>query len=223
MTTLLLVEDDFDLAGNIIDYLALDGFVCDHASNGVAALQLLSENAYAVVILDLNLPRLDGLSVCERLRQQGNDTPVIMLTARDQLDDKLQGFAKGADDYLVKPFAMAELVARLQALSLRRSGQVSLLRCGALEMDLKSKVVTVAQQPVKLSPTSWKILEQLVRSYPSPVARESLAEAVWGEEQPDSNSLKVHIHHLRKALSGVGNYDVVSQPGMGFKLVEPQE
>ena len=130
MTTLLLVEDDFDLAGNIVDYLALEDFDCDHASNGVAALNFLDENEYAVVILDINLPRLDGLSVCEKLREKGNDTPVIMLTARDQLDDKLAGFAKGADDYLVKPFAMAELVARLQALSLRRSGQVKQLRCG---------------------------------------------------------------------------------------------
>ena len=219
MTTLLLVEDDLDLAGNIVDYLALEDFDCDHASNGVAALNFLAENEYAVVILDINLPRLDGLSVCERLREKGDDTPVIMLTARDQLDDKLAGFAKGADDYLVKPFAMAELVARLQALSLRRSGQVKQLRCGELCVDVNGKIATLAGEPVKMSPTAFIVLEQLVRAYPAPVSREMLSQAVWGENRPDSNSLKVHIHHLRKALGKESGLDVQSATGVGFKLV----
>ncbi|WP_370167394.1 response regulator transcription factor, partial [Marisediminitalea sp.] len=115
MIKLLLVEDDLDLAGNVMDYLELEDIVCDHASNGVAALQFLEENRYQVVVLDINLPRLDGLQVCAQAREQGNDTPIIMLTARDQLQDKITGFEQGADDYLVKPFAMEELVMRVKA------------------------------------------------------------------------------------------------------------
>ncbi|MEG3765392.1 response regulator transcription factor [Alteromonas sp. 14N.309.X.WAT.G.H12] len=223
MTTLLLVEDDLDLAGNIIDYLSLENYICDHASNGVAALKFLSENQYAVVILDINLPRLDGLSVCERIRNEGNDTPVIMLTARDRLDDKLAGFANGADDYLVKPFAMAELVARVQALSTRRSGQVKQLNCGPLQMDVKSKTVTLHNEPVKISPTARIILEQLMRAYPHPVTREFLSEVIWGEQQPDSNSLKVHLHNVRKGLGREAGVDVITQSKQGFKLVIEQK
>ncbi|MBU2978166.1 response regulator transcription factor [Alteromonas sp. C1M14] len=223
MTTLLLVEDDLDLAGNIIDYLSLEEYTCDHASNGVAALTFLSQNRYAVVILDINLPRLDGLSVCERIRAEGNDTPVIMLTARDRLDDKLAGFANGADDYLVKPFAMAELVARVQALSTRRSGQVRQLCCGPLQMDVKGGVLKLHDLPVKISPTARVILEQLMRAYPSPVSRDALSEAIWGEEVPDSNSLKVHIHNVRKGLGRECGVDVVALSKQGFKLVIEQE
>ena len=106
MIRVLLVEDDMGLAGNIIDYLELEDMVCDHAANGVAALSLIQKHPFDVVVLDINLPRLDGLSVCERVREDGNDTPIIMLTARDQLENKLEGFQKGADDYLVKPFAL---------------------------------------------------------------------------------------------------------------------
>ncbi len=223
MTTLLLVEDDLDLAGNIVDYLSLEDFDCDHASNGVAALNLMAGNEYAVVILDINLPKLDGLSVCERLREQGNDTPVIMLTARDQLDDKLAGFARGADDYLVKPFAMAELVARLHALASRRSGQVKQLSCGELKLDLTAKSASRNGEPLRLSPTAFTILEQLVRAYPSPVSREMISQAVWGDNRPDSNSLKVHIHHVRKALGKDSGFDVQAAFGVGFRLVKDTE
>lgn len=219
MTNLLLVEDDPDLAGNIIDYLELEELYCDHASNGMAALQLLQSGCYGVVILDINLPQLDGLSVCQRLREQGNDTPVIMLTARDQLDDKLTGFARGADDYLVKPFAMAELVARVQVLALRRSGQIKQLSCGPVRLNVTQRQAFINEKPIRLSPTVLVILEQLLRATPEPVSRESLEQAIWGDERPDSNSLKVHMHHLRKALSVQESVSVVSLPGAGFRLL----
>ena len=219
MTNLLLVEDDPDLAGNIIDYLELEELYCDHACNGMAALQLLQSGCYGVVILDINLPQLDGLSVCQRLREQGNDTPVIMLTARDQLDDKLTGFARGADDYLVKPFAMAELVARVQVLALRRSGQIKQLSSGPVTLNVTQRQAFINEKPVKLSPTVLIILEQLLRATPQPVSRDSLEQAIWGDERPDSNSLKVHMHHLRKALSVQDSVSVVSQPGAGFRLL----
>lgn len=220
MITLLLVEDDLDLAGNIIDYLELEDMVCDHASNGVAALNLMQKQAYQVVVLDINLPRLDGLSVCQHLREQGNDTPVIMLTARDQLDDKLSGFESGADDYLVKPFAMAELIARIRALATRRSGQVKQLQAGDLKLDIKTRQAWWQSHELKLSPIGLTVLEQLLRSYPEPVARDTLISAIWGEDSPDSNSLKVHIHNLRKALAQCSEtVQLQSQSGVGFRLL----
>ena len=117
---LLLVEDDLDLAKAIVDYLALEDIQCDHAANGLSGLNLIQQGQYDTVILDLNLPKMNGLEVCARLREQGIDVPVLMLTAKDTLDDKLTGFSKGADDYLVKPFAMEELIIRAQVLSRRR-------------------------------------------------------------------------------------------------------
>lgn len=201
MIKLLLVEDDFDLAGNVMDYLELEEMMCDHASNGVAALNFLSQQQYQVVVLDINLPKLDGLQVCAKAREQGNDTPIIMLTARDQLSDKVAGFEQGADDYLVKPFAMEELVMRVKALAKRRSGQVMQLTTGPLTLDINQKVARLNSAPLKCSPTGFIILEVLMRGYPNPVSRERLIDTVWGEDSPDSNSLKVHIHHLRKALN----------------------
>ena len=202
MLKLLLVEDDLDLAHALIQYLELEGMLCDHASNGVAGLNLSRNHHYDVLLLDINLPRMDGLTLCQKLREQGDDTPVLMLTARDQLNDKLEGFQAGSDDYLVKPFELQELVARVQALSRRRSGQVRRLCCGDLEMNLSDHTVTRAGQPIRLSPTGWQLLEQLLRASPAPVAREALMDAVWGDEHPDSNSLKVHIFNLRKAIDG---------------------
>ncbi len=221
MLNVLLVEDDFDLAETVIDYLELEGVACDYASNGMAGLQLVEENSYDVVLLDLNLPRLDGLSLCERAREAGDDTPVLMLTARDRLDDKLAGFEAGTDDYLVKPFEMEELVVRIRALARRRSGQARLLRCGDLEMNLKEGIATRAGQEVKLSPTGWKLLEALLRASPEVVTKQKLLSAVWGDEPPDSDSLKVHMHHLRKAVDAPFSVPLLhTVAGRGFCVKE---
>lgn len=198
--SVLLIEDDLDLAHTIVDYLGLEDIICDHASNGVSGISLLEQNRFDVLLLDLNLPRLDGLSVCEQVRAKGDDLPILMLTARDQLSDKLAGFNVGTDDYLVKPFELDELVVRIQALAKRRSGQVQRLKFADLEMDLKQKTVTRQNQPLKLSPTCWRLLEVLLRAAPDVVARDKLEHAVWGEDLPDSNSFKVHLHNLRKAV-----------------------
>jgi DNA-binding response OmpR family regulator len=197
MLNILLIEDDLDLADTVVQYLELEGIRCDHAANGMAGLQLAKEGQYQVLLLDLNLPRLDGLSLCRRLRTAGDDTPVLMLTARDQLDDKLAGFNAGTDDYLVKPFALQELVARVEVLARRRSGEVRKLTCDDLVMNLSDKTVTRNSIPLKLSPIGWRLLERLLRASPEVVSRQALEEAVWGDEIPDSNSLKVHMFHLR--------------------------
>lgn len=219
MLNVLLVEDDFDLAETVVDYLAIESISCDYASNGVAGQKLLENNAYDVVLLDLNLPRLDGLTLCQRLRSDGDDTPVLMLTARGRLDDKVAGFQAGTDDYLVKPFELRELVVRIHALSRRRSGQVQLLCCADLKMNLKEDTVTRAGQAIKLSPTARQILETLLRVSPETVSKQKLIDAVWGDEPPDSNSLKVHLHHLRKALDdGFDRPLIHTIPGRGFAV-----
>jgi len=222
--TTLLIEDDLDLAQTVIDYLELESIACDHASNGLAGLQLLAEQEFDVLLLDLNLPRMDGLTVCEKLRQQGRDIPVLMLTARDQITDKLAGFSAGTDDYLVKPFELDELVVRIQALSRRRSGQVQLLRCGDLEMNLDTRVASRGGQRLKLSPTSWRLLEALLRASPAVVSKQKLEQAVWGDETPDSDSLKVHLFHLRKAVDGDADNKLIHTiSGHGFVLRESDE
>lgn len=200
MVTVLLVEDDLDLADTVIRYLEFEGMNCHHAANGQAGYQLAREQEYHVLLLDLNLPRLDGLSLCERLRKEGDDTPVLMLTARGELDDKLAGFEVGTDDYLVKPFALQELVARIQTLARRRSGESRILRCSGLVMDLDNKTVVRDVTAVKVTPTGWRLLEKLLRESPNVVSRQALESAVWGDDIPDSNSLKVHLSNLRKAV-----------------------
>ena len=197
---LLLVEDDIDLATAIIDYLELENIQCDHAANGVSGLTLIQTNNYDAVILDLNLPKMSGITICETMRAEGIDTPVLMLTAQDTLNDKLTGFSKGADDYLVKPFAMEELIVRTQVLSRRRSGQINKLTVADLSLNIDQQTVFRNNALLKLSPISFKILETLMRSSPNPVSREKLIQNVWGDEQPDSNSLKVHMFNLRKAV-----------------------
>ena len=216
---LLLVEDDIDLATAIIDYLELEDMACDHAANGVSGYNLIESNHYDVIILDLNLPKMNGLEVAQRIRSKGIDVPILMLTARDTLDDKLTGFAKGADDYLVKPFAMEELIVRTQVLAKRRSGQVTKLVIEELELDLQVKSAQRGGEAIKLSPTGFKILECLMRQSPNPVSRESLMQNVWGDEQPDSNSLKVHMFNLRKAVDSSGKPKLIHTiSGVGFAL-----
>ncbi|WP_218419663.1 response regulator transcription factor [Alteromonas lipotrueae] len=221
MIRVLLVEDDIGLAGNVLDYLELEDMQCDHASNGVAALQLINQHRYDVLVLDINLPRLDGLSVCERMRNDGNDTPVIMLTARDQLEDKLAGFQKGADDYLVKPFAMAELVARVTALAGRRSAQVNQVAMGNVTLKINGQEAQAGSNDIKLSPITYALLKKLMLAKGEVVSRERLIEAAWKDSVPESNVLKVHMHHLRKALEHANaSISVLSKPNSGFYLAE---
>jgi DNA-binding response OmpR family regulator len=219
MINVLLVEDDLDLATTIVDYLEIEGINCDHASNGLMGLNLIQANQYQMIMLDINMPKMDGLTLCKALREQGVDTPVLMLTARDSLDNKLEGFTAGSDDYLVKPFAMQELVARVRVLANRKSGQALQLSFADLNLDIERREASLAQHTLKLSPIAFTILEVLVREAPKVVNRAAIMQAVWGDEQPDSNSLKVHIYHLRKQLEGV-TQDITLEtlPNVGFAI-----
>jgi DNA-binding response OmpR family regulator len=221
MINVLLVEDDLDLATTIVDYLEIEAIECDHASNGVMGLNLIESNHYQMIILDINMPKMDGLTLCRTLRERGMDIPVLMLTARDNLDNKLQGFDAGSDDYLVKPFAIKELVARVQALANRRSGQVKRLLLADLTLDLSQHSASLNNKSLKLSPIAFKLLEVLVRASPQTLSRQHIMQSVWGDEQPDSNSLKVHIHHLRKQLDAIdSNIKLETIAGAGFAIKE---
>ncbi len=221
MINILLVEDDIDLAATIVDYLEIEDIACDHASNGVAGLNLVESNRYQMLILDINMPKMDGLTLCSYLRDKGIDTPILMLTARDTLENKLDGFEAGADDYLVKPFAMEELVARVNVLSKRRSGEAKNLNIGNLLVDFRHKRATAEGCMLKLSPIAFKLLETLARACPNAVNRKDIMQAIWGNDQPDSNSLKVHVYHLRKELERASsNAKLVTVPNIGFALQE---
>lgn len=223
MLNVLLIEDDLDLAATVIQYLELERVQCDHASNGVTGLNLLSLHDYDALLLDLNLPRMNGISLCEKIRADGNDTPVLMLTARDQLADKIAGFQAGTDDFLVKPFELEELVLRVRSLTRRRSGQVQRLTCGDLVLDLTRRRAERSGKLLHFSPVAWKLLETLTRASPAAVSRKKLQTSVWGDDPPDSNSLKVHMHHLRKNLeTGFDLTLLHTVQGFGFALY-PQE
>jgi len=213
----LLVEDDLDLAATVIDYLELEKINCDHAANGIAGLQLIKEHHFDVMLLDVNMPRMDGLTVCKKMREQGITMPILMLTARDTLDDKLAGFAVGSDDYLVKPFEMRELIARIRVLANRRSGQTNVLSLYGVDADFASKTLKREQRSLQLSPTGWKILEVLMRKSPTVVSKQQLLQAVWGDELPDSDSLKVHLFKLRQQVDTKSQSKLIhTVAGQGF-------
>jgi len=216
---ILLVEDDLDLAATIIDYLEIEDIYCDHAANGVIGLQLIEKNNYDMAILDINMPQMNGLTLCKSIRELGSSMPILMLTARDSLPDKLAGFDVGTDDYMVKPFEMLELIARINVLSKRQSGQSSHFSIADLSVDFKSKTAKRHQRELKLSPTGWILLEILIRKSPQVISRDQLSRAIWGDEIPDSNSLKVHIFKLRQQIDSENEDKLLKTiSGQGFAL-----
>lgn len=217
----LLVEDDRDLAGAVHDYLALDGISVDHAYNGQSGLQLASSHDFDVLLLDLMLPRLDGINICTQLRRQGIDTPILMLTARDSLADKTEGFQAGTDDYLVKPFAMEELSLRIQALAKRRSSQARVLQIADLQLDLDLAQASRQGQVLKLSPSGWVLLKTLAQASPKKLSKQQLEQALWPDAIPDSNALKVHLFHLRKQVDKPFARALIhTLPNQGFVLTD---
>jgi len=219
MLNVLIVEDDKDLASSVIDHLEIDGVTCDYASNGVEGYSLIDRNNYQVIVMDINMQEMDGLTLCQKIRARGNDTPVLMLTARNTLSNKVEGFSAGADDYLVKPFEVEELLLRLHALSGRRSGQASLLKTGNLSLNLNNRTGTINDEPIKLTPTTFKLLETLLRASPNPVSQSELVQRIWGDDIPDSNKLRVHIHKLRNALREKNAEHLLkTAPGFGFYI-----
>ncbi|MBY4895874.1 response regulator transcription factor [Cupriavidus sp. AU9028] len=221
----LLVEDDSEICANLYDYLASRGHQVDAASNGLVALHLASSHGFDAIVLDLGLPGMDGLTFAQRLRRDARlATPILMLTARDTLDDKLAGFEAGADDYLVKPYAMKEVEARLLALVRRAQGRVvdDRLRLGQLEYDPASGELRWRGRQVTLPPKSMQLLVALLRRPGQLFSRAELEVLLWGEEQATSDALRTHIAQVRRALQGEdGRCPLVTVHGRGYRLVDP--
>ncbi|HET9049847.1 MAG TPA: response regulator transcription factor [Chiayiivirga sp.] len=220
---ILVIEDNSDIAANLGDYLEDRNHTVDFAGDGITGLHRAIVDDFDAIILDLNLPGMDGLEVCRKLRQEARkQTPVLMLTARDELAQKLAGFESGADDYLVKPFALQELEARLAVLLRRGQGNTSrILTVSDLEYNLDTLEVARAGKSITLNPTALKILQTLMEASPAVVTRQDLETRVWGEELPDSDSLRVHIHGLRAAVDKpFSNPLIQTRHGIGYRIVD---
>ncbi len=199
----LIVEDNRNISEMIGEYLESKGFEVDYAGDGLDGYRLAAENAYDAIVLDLMLPRLDGIEVCKRLRGEARkSTPVLMLTARDTLDDKLAGLGVGADDYLTKPFAIQELEARLRALIRRERRQVGseVLKVADLEFDPVSLRASRAGVELQLSPIGLRLMTILMRESPRVVSRQEIEREIWGNGLPDSDTLRSHLYNLRKVI-----------------------
>ena len=198
----LIVEDNRDICENIAAYLEKHSYILDFAYDGISAMHLALTHPFDVIVLDLMLPGMDGLRFCQKLRTEaGIETPVLMLTARDTLDDKIKGFEAGADDYLIKPFALQELHVRLQALYKRSHGKTdNLLTVSDLTMNRSTLQVHRAGRRVDLSPACMKLLERLMEAAPSVVSRDDLENLLWADEPPDGDALRSHLYKLRQAI-----------------------
>ena len=220
---ILAVEDNKDILSNLHDYLTLKGYVVDCADNGLTALHLISSQSYDLIILDIMLPGVDGLSICQSLRKDAHlDTPVIMLTARDQIEDKLQGFQSGADDYLVKPFDLSELLVRIEAILRRtqKNSQLHQLKVAELEFNLDTISVTRAGKSIHLKPAALKLLKKLMQESPNVVKKEILENILWGEDLPDRDNLKAHIYLLRNKIDKpYKNKMLKTIHGIGYQLL----
>lgn len=198
----LIVEDNRDISENIAAYLEKHGYLLDFAYDGISAMHLAVTNPFDIIVLDLMIPGMDGLRFCHKLRTDGQvSTPVLMLTARDTLDDKLKGFEAGADDYLVKPFALQELHARLLALYKRSHRKAdNLLTVADLTLNRSTLQVHRAGLRIDLTPVCLKLLQRLMEASPSVVTRDDLETLLWADERPDGDALRTHLYKLRNAI-----------------------
>jgi DNA-binding response OmpR family regulator len=226
---LLLIEDHHDLAASIGEYLEEHGQTVDYAGDGLTGLHLCAVNRYDAIILDLNLPGLDGVSLCQRLRADARSAvPVLMLTARDTERDKLTGFDAGADDYLTKPFGAPELIARVKAL-MRRAKQYTKeattpsFSTGDLMVDFSQHQALRAGEPINLTPTEYRILAHLARNAGRVVTQDDLLTKVWGPAYRDeAHLLRVNIARLRQKVEPEPSNPryVITRPGIGYSLTK---
>ncbi len=219
---ILVIEDDADIASNIGQYFEDKGHELDFAYNGKHGLSLATDRRFDLIILDLMLPGKDGITVCREFREQAShDTPILMLTARDTLDDKLSGFTAGADDYLVKPFSLRELEVRVHALNRRNQGgqPAVIVSFGSLELNRDTMQVTRENQPINLKPQAFKILEYLMKHANRVIPRQELIQNIWPDDAPEGDPLRVHIHNLRKKIDQPFEQDLIHTiHGVGYRL-----
>jgi two-component system, OmpR family, response regulator QseB len=218
---LLLVEDDAMIGEGVRQGLRQDGFTVDWVRDGKAAELALEGEAYSVMLLDLGLPRKDGLQVLRELRAKKNTLPVLILTARDAVEDRVSGLDAGADDYLVKPFDLDELAARVRALLRRSAGRSDpLIEYGDLSLNPATRHVTLQGEEVSLSAKEFALLHALLQRPGAPLSRAQLEEKLYGwEEEVESNAIEVHIHNLRKKL---GSMRIRNVRGVGYTVAKPE-
>ena len=220
---LLIAEDDLDLAEALSVFFEKNQYTVDTVHDGASALDYAGTGAYDAIILDIMMPKLSGLEVLARLREGGINTPVMLLTALGEKDDRVAGFNTGADDYLPKPFAPDELLARVRAM-LRRTGDYkpSVLRFGGLELDCGSSVLRCGERAERLSGREFQVMELFMRSPRMILSAERIMERVWGwEAEAEISVVWVHISNLRKKLSAVGSTVVIrASRGLGYSLEE---
>ena len=221
----LIVEDDEQIASFVIKGLKQSGFAVDHASDGEDGLHMAELNPYDVMIIDIMLPKRDGFSVIENLRSTGNTTPILVLSARGSIDDKLKGFQSGSDDYLTKPFSFSELQARLQALLRRatRGQSQNVLSVGELQMDLLRRTVTRSSREIELQPREFALLEYLMRNSGNVVSKTMIMEHVWDYHfDPQTNVVDVLVHRLRNKIDKDFKTKMIQTVrGVGYVLKVP--
>lgn len=222
----LIVEDEPKVADFLKRGLTEEGWQVDAAADGETALSMVHAGSYDVIALDIMLPGRDGLSVLRAMRNQGHDVPVLLLTARDAVPDRVMGLKSGADDYLVKPFAFEELLARLDALVRRRTGLYQdILKAGDLELDPIQHSVRRADQHINLTTLEFRLLEYLMRNKGRVLSRIDIEESIWGmNDEPDSNVVDVYINHLRKKIDKPFNKPLIQTiRGFGYKVEQSDE
>ena len=219
----LMIEDDADVATNVAEYLEQRGARLDFAYDGGQGFELAGARRYSVIVLDLGLPVMDGIDVCRRLRRAANDTPILMLTARDELEEKVAGFQAGADDYLVKPFALPELYHRLVALVRRAEGPAdATLTVADLELDPQTREVRRAGRRLHLNRTEFRLLELLARATPSMVSREQLEAEIWGDDEIGPDLLRSYVYRIRQRIDKPFTTALLETVhGQGYRLREP--
>ena len=220
---LLLIEDDIESAKYLIKGLREQGYVVDHCPNGKDGLFMAASEKYDAMIIDRMVPEVDGITIIQTLRASGNQTPMIILTALDKVEERVKGLKSGADDYLAKPYSFTELLARLEAITRRKAGEkaVTKLTCGELEMDLLTREVTRAGKSIELQAREFALLEYLIRNHGTVVTRTMLLEHVWDYNfDPQTNVIDVHISRLRQKIDkGFDKSMIQTLRGAGYKLV----
>ena len=220
---ILLVEDDAVLTDGLARILQGHNMLVELAASGTLADQLLQRpDAYAVVVLDIGLPGIDGFEVVRRLRARGSNVPVLLLTARDAVEDRVRGLELGADDYLVKPFASAELVARIRALARRSAPKPAALSLGRLVLDTDSKLARIDQRPLSLSVREWAVLEYLLQHGARVVSKQQIIDAIlpWGEDVT-LNAVEVYVSRLRLKIADAG-ITIRTIRGFGYMLEQSE-
>ena len=221
---ILLVEDDFNLAETLAEAITDQRYVVDVASDGEAALDFIKSLDYDLILLDVMLPDFNGIELCQNLRSQGHQMPILMITALDTISDKIVGLDAGADDYIIKPIDLGELFARIRALLRRGSNSSSpILEWGDLQFDPSTYEVSYDNQPIRLTPKEYSILELLLRNGRRVLSRSVIIDSIWSlETPPDEDTVKVHIRSLRQKLRKVGASGdfIETVRGLGYRLLK---